>query len=216
LKHHSELKLEEGEKATRADLTGKVPGYLSGFGKAERERGFLQYFLAEKEGEGKVQRALTRFGKELGGNVLAHIKDHIATKRKDKTSVQKWEEQVFDVFKDLMQGQKIASESVYVNHRYFYERGGHSFAVCGPARDVLAVLLRARDKNADNDFFLSEYFITRCKTNTNPSIKGFQVEQVIISLVNQGGKVWERIGRELGLEAEVKGNRKTSPSTTQH
>jgi hypothetical protein len=86
-----------------------------------------------------------------------------------------------------------------MDHRYFYERDGVSFAVCGPARDVLAVLLRAHDKNADKDFFLSNDFVTQCKNNTNPSVKGFQAEQVIISLVNRGGKVWDRIADKLGL-----------------
>jgi hypothetical protein len=196
--------MTEGEKAALADLTGMVPGYLSRDGRGEHEKGFIQYFLLEKEGEGKVQRALATFGKELGGNVLNHLKDHVATKRKNQASVDDWKEQVFDVFKSLMQGQKIAGEPVYMDHRYFYERDGASFAVCGPARDVLAGLLRGRDKNADKDFFLSDEFITRCNNNTNPSVKGFQAEQVIISLVNQGGKVWGRIAENLGL-GEVKG-----------
>jgi hypothetical protein len=196
---HHDLHLEASEQAALAHLTGMVPGHLNGH---DKYKGFLTYFDEQKSGPGQVTRALEAFGKGFGAEVLGHLDNHIAALGAEKVSPADWKTRVFGVFRNVMEGASLAVDPVYMDHRYFYQRDGSCYAVCGPALELLAVLLRANDKNAD-DFFLSDTFIDRCKVGTNPSVRGFQAEQIVISLVNKGD-VWDRIGLKLELEKELK------------
>ena len=93
---------------------------------------------------------------------------------------------------DILLNHIIPCSPSLIDHRYFYRisqsaaqvEDGKGYAVCGIARDALAVVLR---RTSEFDPFLSESWFNACNRATNPVIRGFTAEQIIISTIRLSG-----------------------------
>ena len=167
LEHHATFNPSKFQKQKIADNTGRVPMYLSQM---------IKYFRDCDN----VQRAMAQYTAKLGRECESELKSFYSINCDHHSDR-------MECAKELLRGVRPSYMSEYMDHRYFYVQDGKSHAVCGIARATLAIILRAKSKIEAEAYFLSEEYIQACLKSNNPSVKGFQAEQIAMSAINKNG-----------------------------
>lgn len=178
LGHHACFKPNEDQRQSIAYDTGRVPMYLSRL---------FQRFLS------------------ISGNCFIGIGAYLNMKKaielyKDDLAIE-CEEPLMNFYastgdqhtnriesaKQLLRGEKPSLGAEFMDHQFFYVQARSSHAVCGVAKEFLAVILRSQLGVHADDYFLSNDYIQTCLRNTNPAVKRFEAEQIVISAINKHG-----------------------------
>ena len=160
------------ELAQLKDKSGCVPMYLEQF---------CETYVKSKK---NMCEAIRVFAMKLGSEISGGLNEFIF-KCTNKVGF-------FKMTEDILLNHIIPCSPSLIDHRYFYRisqstaqlEDGKGYAVCGMARDALAVVLR---DNSEYDPFLSDSWFDACNRATNPVIRGFTAEQIIISTVHLSG-----------------------------
>jgi hypothetical protein len=166
------------------DMTGAVPMYLDRF---------CVVYEAEHSKDGfQLQRAISNFAAELARFIEGDLGQFVSCCKDQR-------DEFLNLAESILCNGSIANRADLIDHRYFYVSqcrdgmrvAGHGYAVCGVARDALAVLVRHAKGQSP---FLSDDWLNACRNMKNPSCQGFMAEQMVISYVESGGL---KIGDEL-------------------
>ena len=166
LEHHATFNPSELQKQKIAEDTGMVPMYLSQLD---------NFFLEKHDMLTAIQDCKAWLGLACSKALNSFF---VGCSDEDPRIISA---------KFLLAGAVPELDEKHWDHRYFYIEAGSSHAVCGVAREVLAIILREKLKNQADEYFLSDSYVQKCLQCTNPTVKGFEAEQIAISAINKNG-----------------------------
>ena len=178
LEHHGKVNPSDFQKQKIAEDTGRVPMYLSRM---------IKYF----DEHGNIQLAIEQCAKSLGRECEKALNNFYSENHDDHQNR-------IACAKELLREVEPSYLPEYMDHQYFYIEKEQSHAVCGIARATLAIILRAISKTQADAYFLSDEYVQACLRSNNPSVKGFQAEQIAISAINRNGfHLCEKVHRDI-------------------
>lgn len=151
------------------DMTGCIPLYLrcfTGCNESTFDDTWTNRFAKEK----RVQR------------VYDHLWNFYKQLKKDQ-SLDQWIMEI-DVLRSFLLGTNPHTDRY--DHRYlFQDESGFGHVACGLARDCLVSAVRALD--SDRHLVVDGRFLSNIKTTSNPSMRGFLIEQACLTYIRHSG-----------------------------
>jgi hypothetical protein len=153
--------MNELQKATLAEITGSVPGYLSKFSHIK----------------GDFQARIVDLTDELQTDVRLKLKGCLRVSDLKK-------EGFFVAAAEIMRGATPTESGDCWDHNFFYVEKRHSYPVCRVALHELVSLLREHKRETT---FLTPVFIASVQEDSNRWVQAFRAELIVISAVNKYG-----------------------------
>jgi len=152
------------------DMTGCIPLYLHCFVGCTAST-FAATWQTKFAQDKRVQR------------VFHHLLDFYNTLRAEHGEADWFLEQHLNSLRAFLLG-GLPLTDLY-DHRYLYEDdGGGGHVACGLARECVSAVIRVMGWDLQ---FVSGNFLTRIKTSSNPSVRGFLVEQACLTFIGRKG-----------------------------
>ena len=166
------LEMSEQERLRLEDVTGNIPLLLNCFLVAEGDKRTFEEVWSE-------QFATSKHAKDIADQIEA-----FARKQRREGEVA-CAEHIDHLKSFLFEQTRSSYDPLYYDHRYMFvdnNRMGHCAG--GLARDCVAMVLRSLGHGS---VFLEGSCLSMIRNSTNPSVRGFLVEQVAISTIERNG-----------------------------